>query len=46
MFELFKRFILYTFILLLFYTLALTGIYFAFNDNLPDIDAWSFQLMT
>ena len=40
---LFKRFALYTLILLLFYTLALTGIYFAFNDNLPDIDAWSFQ---
>jgi len=38
-----KRFALYTLGFLALYELFLAGIFFALNDNLPDIDAWSFQ---
>ena len=38
-----KRLLLYTVAFLALYALAGVGIYLAFNDNLPDIDAWSFQ---
>ena len=38
-----KRLLLYTLFFLSLYALAGVGIYLAFNDNLPDIDAWSFQ---
>ncbi|MBT4499311.1 MAG: PBP1A family penicillin-binding protein [Gemmatimonadetes bacterium] len=34
---------IFTFGFLCCYALFLAGIYLAFNDNLPDIDAWSFQ---
>ena len=38
-----KRLLLYTVAFSALYALAGVGIYLAFNDNLPDIDAWSFQ---
>jgi len=37
------RLSLFTFGFLCCYTFFLLGIYLAFNDNLPNIDAWSFQ---
>ena len=37
------RLSIFTFGFLCCYALFLAGIYLAFNDNLPDIDAWSFQ---
>ena len=38
-----KRIALYTTAFLSFYALCALGINLVFNDNLPDIDAWSFQ---
>lgn len=38
-----KHLLLYTVAFLAFYALAGVGFYLAFNDNLPDIDTWSFQ---
>lgn len=38
-----KRLLLYTALFLVLYAFAGVGVYLAFNDNLPDIDAWSFQ---
>lgn len=38
-----KYIALYTLAFLTFYAFGVVGVYFAFNDNLPDIDAWKFQ---
>ncbi len=38
-----KRIALYILSFFLFYALCLVGVYLSFNDNLPDIAAWSFQ---
>ena len=39
----FKRLLFYTASFLILFALAGVAVYQAFNDNLPDIDAWSFQ---
>ncbi len=39
----FKRLLFYTASFLILFALAGVALYQAFNDNLPDIDAWSFQ---
>lgn len=41
--RLFARILLYAIGFLALYTLVVVGAYFAFNDNLPDIDNWSFE---
>ena len=38
-----KRLLLNTAVFLVIYALGAVGVYLTFNDNLPDIDAWSFQ---
>lgn len=38
-----KRIALYILAFFSFYVLCLVGVYLSFNDNLPDIAAWSFQ---
>ena len=38
-----KRLLLYTALFLVIYAIGAVGVYLTFNDNLPDIDAWSFQ---
>lgn len=38
-----KRLLFYTIAFLALYAVAGVGVYLTFNDNLPDINAWSFQ---
>ena len=38
-----KRLLLYTALFFVIYAIGAVGVYLTFNDNLPDIDAWSFQ---
>ena len=38
-----KSLLLYTAVFLIIYALGAVGVYLTFNDNLPDINAWSFQ---
>ena len=38
-----KRLLFYTALFLVIYAIGAVGVYLTFNDNLPDIDAWSFQ---
>ena len=38
-----KRIALYTVAFFSVYALSLVGLYLSFNDNLPDIAAWTFQ---